>query len=72
MSKIPELAKKLITATTKGNSREIRQITDQITKIEKPHSFSEAWNYENKPPSTQETPGSFENTWKFTKKGTEV
>lgn len=54
MSEIPELAKKLITATTKGDFREMRRITNQITEIEKPHSFSETWNYENKPPEKDE------------------
>ena len=71
MSTIPELAEKVVAASSAGDIGEVKRITDEIVEKGKRQTFSDVWNYENKEPVTPAAPGAFESAWQFTKKGTE-
>lgn len=62
-----ELAEQLQAAVAAGDIAEIRRITPQLEAAAKAPSFTDAWNYANKPQAP--AAGGFESVWQFTKEG---
>lgn len=65
MSKITELSERVIAAAAAGNSEEMMKLSKELVSAAQPPTFSEAWNYENKPAETKR--GSFADYWNYTK-----
>ena len=64
---IQTLSDQLIAAAAAGNSEEMMKLSRELVSAAQPPTFSETWNYENKPAETKR--GSFANYWNFEKKG---
>lgn len=65
MSKVTELSERLIAAAAAGNSEEMMKLSKELVSAAQPPTFSETWNYENKPAETKR--GSFADYWNYQK-----
>ena len=65
MSKVTELSEQLIAAAAAGNSEEMMKLSKELISAAQPPTFSENWNYENKPAETKR--GSFADYWNYQK-----
>ena len=65
MSKVTELSEQLIAAAAAGNSEEMMKLSRELVSAAQPPTFSETWNYENKPAETKR--GSFADYWNYQK-----
>ena len=65
MSKVTELSEQLIAAAAAGNTDEMMKLSKEIISAAQPPTFSETWNYENKPAETKR--GSFADYWNYQK-----
>lgn len=65
MSKVTELSERLIAAAAAGNTDEMMELSRELVSAAQPTTFSETWNYENKPAETKR--GSFADYWNYQK-----
>ena len=65
MSKVTELSEQLIAAAAAGNTDEMMKLSKELVSVAQPPTFSETWNYENKPAETKR--GSFADYWNYQK-----
>lgn len=65
MSKVTELSEQLIAAAAAGNTDEMMKLSKELVSAAQPPTFSETWNYENKPAETKR--GSFADYWNYQK-----
>lgn len=62
---ILDLARQAKEAGAAGDAATVRRLTGELDALTQPPTFSETWNYENKPAETKR--GSFADYWNYQK-----
>ncbi len=65
MNRITDLSNLIVAAGAAGDVEAMQRLSKELVSAAQPPTFSEAWNYENKPAETKR--GSFADYWNYQK-----